>query len=159
MDPGIIGKVAIVTGVASSIGAATVRLLREEGAMVEVWDLNPQSGIPGFLHQKVDVKNLDTVAAAWHKVEETLEPVGILVHAAAIGSGHFGFPYTHVPVSAWQKEFPLSRWHKSEDIASMIVFLSSVRASEVARQTISIDGGCVKPWQAARTSRRSQTAA
>ena len=105
MDPGIIGKVAIVTGVASSIGAATVRLLREEGAMVEVWDLNPQSGIPGFLHQKVDVKNLDTVAAAWHKVEETLEPVGILVHAAAIWSGHFRFPYTHVPVSAWQKSF------------------------------------------------------
>ncbi len=41
MDLGIIGEVAIVTGVASSIGAATVRLLREEGDMVEIWDLNP----------------------------------------------------------------------------------------------------------------------
>ncbi len=38
---------------------------------------------------------------------------------------------------------PLQRWQKPEDIAAMIVFLSSDRASEVTGQTINVDGGCV----------------
>lgn len=38
---------------------------------------------------------------------------------------------------------PLRRWQQPEDIASMIVFLCSARASEVTGQTINVDGGCV----------------
>ncbi|KLU02061.1 3-oxoacyl-[acyl-carrier protein] reductase [Rhodopirellula islandica] len=38
---------------------------------------------------------------------------------------------------------PLARWQTSEDIAAMIVFLSSERAKEVTGQTINVDGGCV----------------
>jgi NAD(P)-dependent dehydrogenase (short-subunit alcohol dehydrogenase family) len=38
---------------------------------------------------------------------------------------------------------PLNRWQTPEDIAAMIVFLSSQRASEVTGQTINVDGGCV----------------
>jgi 2-hydroxycyclohexanecarboxyl-CoA dehydrogenase len=41
---------------------------------------------------------------------------------------------------------PLGRWQSSEDIASMIVFLSSVRANQVTGQTINVDGGFVMHW-------------
>lgn len=41
---------------------------------------------------------------------------------------------------------PLKRWQTSEDVASMIVFLSSVRAAQVTGQTINVDGGYVMHW-------------
>ncbi len=41
---------------------------------------------------------------------------------------------------------PLGRWQKPEDIADMVVFLSSSRANEVTGQTINVDGGFVMHW-------------
>ena len=260
MDLGISGKVAVVTGGASGIGAATVTLLAEEGSRVAVWDLAPKIDIASAESiQTVDVTNLAAVESAWRSTEEQLGPVEIFVHAAAIGSGHFGFPYTRVPVIAWEKVLqvnilgmthvahvagpamqsrgtgamvflasvagqmgsqtdppysaskaaninfaqcmakdlaasgvrvnsvcpgmvktplnesvwkswhdqqpadkrltyddwatakihqvvPLRRWQQPEDIAAMIVFLCSARASEVTGQTINVDGGCVMHW-------------
>lgn len=45
-----------------------------------------------------------------------------------------------------QQLVPLGRWQKAQDIADMIVFLSSARASEVTGQTINVDGGYVMHW-------------
>jgi 2-hydroxycyclohexanecarboxyl-CoA dehydrogenase len=45
-----------------------------------------------------------------------------------------------------QKVIPLGRWQKAEDIAAMIVFLCSAKASEITGQTINVDGGCVMHW-------------
>lgn len=256
MDLGITGKVAIVTGGASGIGAATVRLLAQEGVRIAVWDLVVKETVGAELLQPVDVTSLTAVEAAWRQTEEQLGPAEILVHAAAIGSGHFGFPYTRVPVSAWERVLqvnilgmvnvahvagpamqsrgqgaivflssvagqmgsqtdppysaskaaninfaqcmakdlaasgvrvnsvcpgmvktplnesvwkswydqqppekrrsyeawaadkinqviPLRRWQQPDDIAAMIIFLCSARASEVTGQTINVDGGCV----------------
>ncbi len=44
------------------------------------------------------------------------------------------------------KVVPLGRWQTADDIAAMIVFLCSDRASEVTGQTINVDGGCVMHW-------------
>jgi NAD(P)-dependent dehydrogenase (short-subunit alcohol dehydrogenase family) len=41
---------------------------------------------------------------------------------------------------------PLGRWQTPEDIAAMIVFLSSERARQVTGQTINVDGGFVMHW-------------
>ncbi|HAW28938.1 MAG TPA: oxidoreductase, partial [Planctomycetaceae bacterium] len=41
---------------------------------------------------------------------------------------------------------PLQRWQTPEDIADMIVFLSSDRAAQVTGQTINVDGGFVMHW-------------
>ncbi len=38
---------------------------------------------------------------------------------------------------------PLGRWQRPEDIADMVVFLSSARAAQVTGQTINVDGGQV----------------
>ena len=103
MDLGIAGKVAIVTGGASGIGAATVRLLAQEGVRVAVWDLVVKATVGTEMSLSVDVASLKAVESAWRQTEVQLGPAEILVHAAAIGSGHFGFPYTRVPVSAWER--------------------------------------------------------
>jgi 2-hydroxycyclohexanecarboxyl-CoA dehydrogenase len=41
---------------------------------------------------------------------------------------------------------PLGRWQTPEDVAAMIVFLSSERAGQVTGQTINVDGGFVMHW-------------
>ncbi len=41
---------------------------------------------------------------------------------------------------------PLGRWQQPEDVADMIVFLSSSRAAQVTGQTINVDGGFVMHW-------------
>lgn len=262
MDLGITGHTAIVTGGASGIGAATAALLRHEGARPVLWDLHapqPDSPVADLPFERVDVADFNNVQAAWDKTESAFGPVKILVHSAAIGSGYFGFPYTNVPVSAWnqvlqvnilgmthlahiagpamsrrqagsmvflssvagqigsptdppysaskaatinfaqcmakdlapsnvrvnsvcpgmvqtplnrsvwkswnaqqpedqklswedwaeekiRRVIPLGRWQKAEDVAAMIVFLSSCRASEITGQTINVDGGCVMHW-------------
>ena len=41
---------------------------------------------------------------------------------------------------------PMGTWQTPEDIASMVVFLSSKRAGQVTGQTINVDGGFVMHW-------------
>jgi 2-hydroxycyclohexanecarboxyl-CoA dehydrogenase len=41
---------------------------------------------------------------------------------------------------------PLGRWQTPEDIAAMVVFLTSPRAGNVTGQTINVDGGFVMHW-------------
>jgi NAD(P)-dependent dehydrogenase (short-subunit alcohol dehydrogenase family) len=45
-----------------------------------------------------------------------------------------------------QQLIPLGKWQTPDDIASMIVFLSSERAKAVTGQTINVDGGYVMHW-------------
>ncbi len=145
MDLGLAGKVAVVTGGASGIGLATARLLAEEGAKVVVWDLNRQSVSSPESIRTVDVTQLDQVSAAWLHTEETLGPIEILVHAAAIGSGHFGFPYTRVPVAAWDRVLQVNIMGMANVAhvagpamqrrrAGTLIFLSSV-AGQIGSQT------------------------
>jgi 2-hydroxycyclohexanecarboxyl-CoA dehydrogenase len=41
---------------------------------------------------------------------------------------------------------PMGTWQTPDDIASMVVFLSSKRAGQVTGQTINVDGGFVMHW-------------
>lgn len=253
-------KVAVVTGGANGIGAATVALLRDEGCRTFALDLAFKDSLDSNdIHSDqlvVDVTNIDQLELTWKHIEKTAGPIDVLVHAAAIGSRHFGFPYTNVPLEAWDRVLkvnilgmtnvahiagpamaarrsgamvflasvagqmgsqtdppysaskaaninfaqcmakdlarhsvrvntvcpgmvqttlnesvwqswneqqpeklklgyddwaaekisrviPLGRWQKAEDVAAMIVFLCSPRASEITGQTINVDGGCV----------------
>jgi 2-hydroxycyclohexanecarboxyl-CoA dehydrogenase len=252
------GNVAVVTGGASGIGLACARELAQEGCRVSIWDLAPPVD-SSFHHQTVDVSDRAAVEHARHKTEESLGPISHLVHAAAIGSGKFGFPFTNLQPEDWPKVLqvnimgmvhlahalapgmverksgtmvfiasiagqigsqtdppysaskaaninfaqclakdlaphnvrvnvvcpgmvqtplnrrvwqawndqqppekrrtyedwagekvravaPLGRWQQPEDIADMVVFLSSTRSNQITGQTINVDGGQVTHW-------------
>ncbi len=263
------GHVAVVTGGASGIGWACARMLAREECRVALWDVSDttedaagmlagESGGPSY-GAVVDVSDAAAVETALRETEAALGPVSHLVHAAATGSGKFGFPFTNLKASDWSKVLnvnvmgmvhvahavaprmierrngtlvfvasvagqigsqtdppysaskaaninfaqclakdmaphnvrvnvvnpgmvrtplnrqvwqawneqqspdrrrtyedwagekvrnvvPLGRWQESDDIADMVVFLSSARAAQVTGQTINVDGGQVMHW-------------
>jgi 2-hydroxycyclohexanecarboxyl-CoA dehydrogenase len=71
--------VALVTGAASGIGAATAGRLAERGFAVAGIDLNPS---PTELSLQVDVTDLAAMRAAAERVAEELGPASVLVTAA-----------------------------------------------------------------------------
>jgi len=81
------GKVALVTGGASGIGAATARLLAAEGARVGIGDVN-EDGARELAAEleghgcKLDVTDTASVYAGVAEVEDALGPVGVLVNNA-----------------------------------------------------------------------------
>jgi 2-dehydro-3-deoxy-L-rhamnonate dehydrogenase (NAD+) len=76
------GRVALVTGGASGIGAATVERLRAGGARVAVFDLNAADG--GVLSIRGDVTRSADVDAAVARVVDELGGLDVLVNAAGI---------------------------------------------------------------------------
>lgn len=89
------GKVALITGGASGIGAAIVLRFLEEGALVAITDLRPLADdrlrvlAPyenHFAYHKLDVSRQDAVIACMNGVLEETGAVDILVNAAGIGT-------------------------------------------------------------------------
>lgn len=102
MDLNLTGRVAVVTGGASGIGRAVARAFAGEGVRVAVWDLNPGAD-DDILALAVDVADEAAVREAQARTVDALGPVDHLVHAAAIGSGKFGFPFTNLTPADWPR--------------------------------------------------------
>lgn len=267
MDLQLSDHVAVVTGGASGIGRAVAATFLAEGCRVAIWDLSDSvhsaaeqlSSHGRAVAVQSDITNADAIADAVRRTTALLGPIEHLVHAAAIGSGKFGFPFTNLSPADWPRVLqvnilgmvnvahavapvmverrrgtmvfiasvagqigsptdppysaskaaninfaqcmakdlavhgvrvntvcpgmvktplnesvwkawhdrqpaegcqsyeewaaakiktvvPLGRWQKTEDIADMVVFLSSCRAEQVTGQTINVDGGFVMHW-------------
>lgn len=85
------GLVAVVTGGASGIGAATARLLGERGARVAVLDRDPSGAPECALALPCDVTDSAAVDAAVGTVVDRLGGLDVLVNNAGIGAaGHVG---------------------------------------------------------------------
>jgi NAD(P)-dependent dehydrogenase (short-subunit alcohol dehydrogenase family) len=78
------GRVALVTGAASGIGAAAARRLLAEGAQVATLDLSGD-GPDGVLALQGDVSLSVDVDAAVARAEADLGPIDVLVCCAGIG--------------------------------------------------------------------------
>lgn len=80
------GLVAIVTGGASGIGAAIAKRLREGGATVAVFDLQPDAAPHADLAVAVDVRDDEAVRAAVERVAAELGRIDVLVNNAGVGA-------------------------------------------------------------------------
>ena len=113
MDLNLQNHVAVVTGGASGIGRAIADGFATEGSKIAIWDLSETvSQVAEEIQQsfgcsavgcKVDVTEEADVKAALDKTLSALGSVDHLVHAAAIGSGKFGFPFTNLEPGDWKK--------------------------------------------------------
>jgi 2-keto-3-deoxy-L-fuconate dehydrogenase len=80
------GLVAVVTGGASGIGAATARLLQERGAQVAVLDCSTDGVPDGVLALSCDITDTPAVDAAVAEVVERLGGLDVVVNNAGIGA-------------------------------------------------------------------------
>jgi len=152
MDLGLNQRTALIVGAASGIGLATARTFAAEGANVLLWDLSEsvvdtavalanEFGVDAF-GQRVDITDVSTISQALAARQFKIHH---LVHAAAIGSGKFGFPFTRLDVSDWKAILDVNVMgmvHVAHAITpcmvesegKSMVFLSSV-AGQIGSQT------------------------
>lgn len=100
------GKVAVITGGASGIGAATAKLFSEHGAKLVLVDLQEDLGtsfaqeLPDAIFVKADVTNEEQVANVFEKAKEAYGQVDIVFNNAGIGKVT---PTHEVSYDEWRK--------------------------------------------------------
>jgi 2-hydroxycyclohexanecarboxyl-CoA dehydrogenase len=155
MDLHLKNRVAVVTGGANGIGRAAALAFAREGADVAIWDLDPaaartvadEAGRLGVraLGLGTDVATQASVRAAFDETVRILGSIDHLVHAAAIGSGRFGFPFTNLEPADWPRVLEVNVLgmvnvvhvvapHLYERQSGTMVFLASV-AGQIGSQT------------------------
>jgi NAD(P)-dependent dehydrogenase (short-subunit alcohol dehydrogenase family) len=97
------GRVALVTGGASGIGAASAARLREAGANVAVFD---RDAADGYLSLTGDIASSADVNAAVAKAEAELGRIDILVNSAGIPGE--SLRTTDVSDEEWQRVFAIN---------------------------------------------------
>lgn len=111
MDLQLSDQVAVITGGKNGIGWSTAQLFLEEGCRVAIWDRvgssDSRESLAGTADGSrlrscvVDVTDEGSLVAARQQTLADFGRIDHLVHAAAIGSGKFGFPFTNVLPEDW----------------------------------------------------------
>ena len=105
------GKVCVITGAASGIGAEAARLFAAEGARVVGVDIDP--GSAGELALQADVADEDQVRGMYERVREELGRIDVLFNNAGIN------PTDDASVL----ETSLEAWQRVQDVNLRGVFL------------------------------------
>jgi NAD(P)-dependent dehydrogenase (short-subunit alcohol dehydrogenase family) len=105
------GKVCVITGAASGIGAETARLFGEEGATVVGADLSPES--VGDLKLEVDVTQEDQVEGMYARTREQFGRIDVLFNNAGINPSD----------DASAVDTSLEAWQRVQDVNLKSVFL------------------------------------
>jgi NAD(P)-dependent dehydrogenase (short-subunit alcohol dehydrogenase family) len=100
------GRVALVTGGASGIGAATVSLLRDAGAKVAVFDLNPDGARSDVLVLQGDVRRSEDADVAVARVLSELGRLDVLVCSAGVGGA--SVRAIDMPEDEWRRVFAIN---------------------------------------------------
>lgn len=155
MDLHLSGATIVVTGGASGIGLVTARTFAEEGAQPILWDLtdrveetarelSEETGqtVHGL---QVDITDFASVQKVTQQTLDAVSRIDHLVHAAAIGSGKFGFPFTNLAPEDWPRVFAVNMQgmvHVAHAVAPVMqeaqagsmTFISSI-AGQIGSQT------------------------
>jgi len=94
------GRVALVTGGASGIGAAVARRLASEGAAVASFDLQPAAA-EGVLALAGDVSKSADIETAVKRAEEELGPIDVLVCSAGVPG--ISLPSMEISDEEWRR--------------------------------------------------------
>ena len=128
------GKVALVTGAASGMGAEISRGLAQAGARVAVCDLDETRldehkdlGLP----VRLDVTDPECAREALEHISLELGPVDILVNNAGIAAKKLGMPFTNQEKSDWGPVFDVN-------VVGVFVVSREVALQMVERRTGSI---------------------
>ena len=144
----VFGKIALVSGAASGIGAACARMLAAEGATIVLVDLNDDLGskvlgeiesLGGVgLYAHLDVSDEDGWVALMNKVEDLYGGLNIAVNCAGISVKQHSFP-TDTTMGEWHRilgtnldgtflatKHELALMMKTDPVVGSIVNLSSV---------------------------------
>jgi NAD(P)-dependent dehydrogenase (short-subunit alcohol dehydrogenase family) len=111
------GKVCVVTGTASGIGAESARLFAQEGARVVGVDLSAE-GAEGDVTIQADVSDKDQVAAAFARIAEEVGQIDVLMNNAGINP----------PDDGSILETDLETWQRVQDVNLRSVFLCCKQA-------------------------------
>src|ERR1700748_775005 len=106
------GKIAVITGTASGIGAESARLFEQEGATVVVIDLDAEQAVGG-LTIAADVADEEQVKAAMATTVEQYGRIDVLMNNAGIN------PTDDVSVI----DTSLESWQRVQDVNLRGVFL------------------------------------
>jgi NAD(P)-dependent dehydrogenase (short-subunit alcohol dehydrogenase family) len=104
------GKVAVVTGAASGIGAASARAFASRGAKVVVVDVNADGARKvakelGALAIPCDIAQESQVNAMIAEAQRSLGPVDVLFNNAGVATG--GDPL-RTPIEVWDKQWQIN---------------------------------------------------
>jgi NAD(P)-dependent dehydrogenase (short-subunit alcohol dehydrogenase family) len=94
------GKVCVITGAASGIGAESARLFASEGARVVAVDLGPSA--EGELQIEADVTDDEQVHGVYERARSELGRIDVLFNNAGINPDDDG-SVTETPLEAWQR--------------------------------------------------------
>ncbi|MCZ6784321.1 MAG: SDR family NAD(P)-dependent oxidoreductase [Proteobacteria bacterium] len=137
------GRVALVTGSSSGIGAATARRFAEEGARVAGFDQNPAPDGGPELFREGDVRDEAQVAAVVRAAIEELGGLDVVVNSAGVGGGG---PVHQLSAEAWDRVIDINLKgtflvckhalaHMVEQRSGSIVNIASIEGLE------GVDGG------------------
>jgi NAD(P)-dependent dehydrogenase (short-subunit alcohol dehydrogenase family) len=105
------GKVCVITGAASGIGAESARLFAAEGAKVVGVDIEPDS--EGELALRADVTDGEQVRAMYEQARDEFGRIDVLFNNAGINP----------PIDGSVLETPLEVWQQIQDVNLRGVFL------------------------------------
>jgi NAD(P)-dependent dehydrogenase (short-subunit alcohol dehydrogenase family) len=103
---GFRNRIALVTGGASGIGAATVELLRASGAKVALFDVVPDGHAQDVLAIQGDVTSSADADAAVRRVESELGGLDVLVCSAGVGGD--SVRAIDMPDEEWRRVFAIN---------------------------------------------------